>query len=602
MISGHCIHPSGPATSQVPDTRRIATPAVTMSLQAPPSAGIVTRTTVKAVDINSSTKKLTPTEMAVKHNQQLLAAYKARTEKNRSFSASQNLALTVQRKMAENLAIAKAREEALAKKMRERQKRLEEQAARRFHTPIGLSEEEQHQRQIYTKILEFEQEEIWMLDLRKQLEDSPDDVIVIYNLIEKVLCCETHPLTQQLKTYQEKTFQRIYPLVQDKAEQVNLVRVPLPRHLLSVLTKFQKNQINITTKIITKPKTWNEKTVDNIKTVWEEDTKHNSVQFSTSKNEMKDEDEDSVGEGLDQIKVTEESEHENHGDNKPNLPDFEALENENEPSDEVQDKEMVKYNDNDDKRETGKELLEVSEKDPECVADTDSDKNAEVTVDNAKAVPVIEATEDVVVNEECSEENAVDPNKDAKVSEENEKENCNIQPDENNKTDTETAEMVEDEAKIENVPVEKETIEIDTNDSLNAKLTSEEDGETVVIKNSNPEISFKAEIKVLPNKTESNKDDKGNSARKELVDNKLLDNNESSVDSSLEINLADTSKSIKQDLETAIVKGQQLKDKLERENSILKLHARVSSIEIEKYNEENMDDLFDSDEIGRAHV
>ena len=36
-----------------------------------------------------SNKKLTPTEMAVKHNQQLLAAYKARTEKNRSLSASQ---------------------------------------------------------------------------------------------------------------------------------------------------------------------------------------------------------------------------------------------------------------------------------------------------------------------------------------------------------------------------------------------------------------------------------------------------------------------------------------------------------------------------------
>ena len=33
---------------------------------------------------------------------------------------------------------------------------------RRFHTPIGLSEEEQHQRQIYTKILEFEQEEVQM--------------------------------------------------------------------------------------------------------------------------------------------------------------------------------------------------------------------------------------------------------------------------------------------------------------------------------------------------------------------------------------------------------------------------------------------------------
>ena len=30
-------------------------------------------------------------------------------------------------------------------------------------------------------------EQIWMIDMRKQLEASPDDVIVIFTLIERVL-------------------------------------------------------------------------------------------------------------------------------------------------------------------------------------------------------------------------------------------------------------------------------------------------------------------------------------------------------------------------------------------------------------------------------
>ena len=112
-----------------------------------------------------------------------MMAYKARLARldpKRRMATS----LTVQRKMAENLAIAKVQEEALKKKMNERQQRLEEQAARRFGTPTGLTDDDKEQRQIYKKVLEFEQESTEFCNLRKELEENPNDPELINKLIQ----------------------------------------------------------------------------------------------------------------------------------------------------------------------------------------------------------------------------------------------------------------------------------------------------------------------------------------------------------------------------------------------------------------------------------
>ena len=59
--------------------------------------------------------------------------------------------------------------------------------------------------------------------------------------------------------------------------------------------------------------------------------------------------------------------------------------------------------------------------------------------------------------------------------------------------------------------------------------------------------------------------------------------------------LADISAEIKTDVENAIIDGAKLKMKLEEENQRMKMFSRQATEDYEKYNQENMDDLFEDD-------
>ncbi|XP_053401442.1 VPS9 domain-containing protein 1-like [Mercenaria mercenaria] len=224
---------SGPgplwSRSQSTPTTPVTRETTPVTPNRPPSVTDATLTSTLDSMSSSTTRKLGPMEIAARQNQHLLIALRKRQAMAKNKSASANLSLTLQRKMVENLAIARAQEEALAKKMKERQQRLEEQAARRFHTPVGLSEEEQQQRQVYKKVLEFEQENLWMMELRKKFEESPADIYVISELITAVLSCDAHPLTVELQVYQRTMLDKLIHLVKEKLNKVEKIKVPLPR-------------------------------------------------------------------------------------------------------------------------------------------------------------------------------------------------------------------------------------------------------------------------------------------------------------------------------------------------------------------------------------
>nr|KAG5708005.1 hypothetical protein BaRGS_025143 [Batillaria attramentaria] len=185
-----------------------------------------------ATNTFSRPKGKSPMEIAYHQNQLLMAAYRARMARmNKRAPGAANLSLTIQRKMAENLALARKQEMALAKKMHERQERLEEQAAKRFSTPIGMSEEEQEQRQIYKKILEYEQDAKWLQTWRTKLDANPEEPEPICQLIQEILRCRDHPLTVLLKQYQYKIYEKIYPLVCNKKQLLAAITVPLPESL-----------------------------------------------------------------------------------------------------------------------------------------------------------------------------------------------------------------------------------------------------------------------------------------------------------------------------------------------------------------------------------
>uniref|UniRef100_A0A3Q3JKF5 VPS9 domain-containing protein n=1 Tax=Monopterus albus TaxID=43700 RepID=A0A3Q3JKF5_MONAL len=101
--------------------------------------------------------------------------------------------LSLQRQMMENLIIAKARQEALQRKMEERRLRLQEEANRRFAASGGMTAEEQEQRTLYASVLEYEQDHV-----RKYSEN----------------CLQSdHPVVKLLRKHQFRIYNRLYPIV-----------------------------------------------------------------------------------------------------------------------------------------------------------------------------------------------------------------------------------------------------------------------------------------------------------------------------------------------------------------------------------------------------
>ncbi|XP_033626711.1 VPS9 domain-containing protein 1-like [Asterias rubens] len=176
--------------------------------------------------------KLTPLEAAYLENRRLMSAYQARllklmeTSRGRGKQNKTNLNLALQRRLMENMAIARAREAALAKKIHERHQRLQEEAARRFSSTGEPTKMEIELRQIYASVMEFENNESWLLEWREKLREAPKDLKFIHSLISHILACQDHPFTQLLKKFQFSVYQSLLPLIQKDAEALEQIRVP----------------------------------------------------------------------------------------------------------------------------------------------------------------------------------------------------------------------------------------------------------------------------------------------------------------------------------------------------------------------------------------
>ncbi|CAH1779551.1 unnamed protein product [Owenia fusiformis] len=186
-----------------------------------------------------------PMEIATQQNQLLMKAYQARMSKlNARDKKSSTLALTIQRKMSENIAIAQSRQQALDKKLQERQKRIEEQTARRFASTMGMSAEEQERRQLYAKILEYEQDTKWPLTWRERLIRKPDDDRLINAMIEQIFSSSDHPLTKLLNKYQYAIYDKIHPLVEKYVDKLAAVKVPY-RETIETKKSDKKSNISM---------------------------------------------------------------------------------------------------------------------------------------------------------------------------------------------------------------------------------------------------------------------------------------------------------------------------------------------------------------------
>uniref|UniRef100_A0A665WQG1 VPS9 domain-containing protein n=1 Tax=Echeneis naucrates TaxID=173247 RepID=A0A665WQG1_ECHNA len=134
-------------------------------------------------------KELTPIEQASRLNQKLKANYEARLARLTPGQAYQktSLKLSLQRQMMENLIIAKARQDALQRKMEERRLRLQEEANRRFAASGTMTPEEQEQHMLYTNVLEYEQDHDWPKIWKANIKENPDDVTLVPRLVSYLL-------------------------------------------------------------------------------------------------------------------------------------------------------------------------------------------------------------------------------------------------------------------------------------------------------------------------------------------------------------------------------------------------------------------------------
>uniref|UniRef100_A0A672PQK4 VPS9 domain-containing protein 1-like n=1 Tax=Sinocyclocheilus grahami TaxID=75366 RepID=A0A672PQK4_SINGR len=159
---------------------------------------------LQSMDLQDNRKELTPIEEASRLNQKLKANYEARLARLTPGQATQktSLTLSLQRQMMENLKIAKARQDALQRKMEERRLRLQEEANRRFATCGTMTPEEQEQRVLYASVLEYEQDHEWPKIWKANLKKNPNDPMLVSGLISCLLSYPDHPVMKLLKRLQ----------------------------------------------------------------------------------------------------------------------------------------------------------------------------------------------------------------------------------------------------------------------------------------------------------------------------------------------------------------------------------------------------------------
>ncbi|XP_064808116.1 VPS9 domain-containing protein 1-like isoform X1 [Oncorhynchus masou masou] len=171
---------------------------------------------LQIVESQDTRKELTPIEEASRLNQKLKENYEARLARlppAQARTQKTSLTLSLQRQMMENLIIAKARQDALQRKMEERRLRLQEEANRRFAASGTITAEEQEQRVLYTNVLEYEQDHDWPKLWKANIRKNPDDPTLVSGLVSCLLSCPDHPVMMLLKRLQYRVYNRLYPIV-----------------------------------------------------------------------------------------------------------------------------------------------------------------------------------------------------------------------------------------------------------------------------------------------------------------------------------------------------------------------------------------------------
>ncbi|XP_062501464.1 VPS9 domain-containing protein 1-like isoform X2 [Corticium candelabrum] len=179
----------------------------------------------RSLPVPSAMHTIDPMEFAYRQNQHLISAYRARMAKLHSEGARARLNLTMLRRLDENMAIAKRRQDTLLAKIQEREKRQKEAEKSRNSATLGSVTSDR----LVQMADEFASKNSWVAALLAKISGNCDDVYLVNDFIMKVLSSTDHPLARQLGTFQYSVYQKLLPLYRRIQKDFILVTPPVDR-------------------------------------------------------------------------------------------------------------------------------------------------------------------------------------------------------------------------------------------------------------------------------------------------------------------------------------------------------------------------------------
>lgn len=142
---------------------------------------------------------LPPLAQVQKDNSALCRQYQMLIQRAKDPSVKANMRLQLQRRLAENLALGRAKQKQYLQQLKEQERKAADMAARKLQeSKLCETEEDQGKQELYASILHYENVKAWPKVLLKLLMDHPTNPIVVKHVVMRVLGNDEHPLSQWL--------------------------------------------------------------------------------------------------------------------------------------------------------------------------------------------------------------------------------------------------------------------------------------------------------------------------------------------------------------------------------------------------------------------
>ncbi|CAN8001774.1 unnamed protein product [Ixodes pacificus] len=148
---------------------------------------------------NARAATLLPMEQVQQENSVVCKRYQRLIQRTRDPAVKENLRLELQRRLVDNLTMARAKQAEYLRQLKEQEKRTADMAWRKLQ---GAGEcatpEDRERRELFTRILQYEDQHEWPPDLQSLVESHPKGLKAARHLVMHILGDAKHPLSQWL--------------------------------------------------------------------------------------------------------------------------------------------------------------------------------------------------------------------------------------------------------------------------------------------------------------------------------------------------------------------------------------------------------------------